>query len=166
MDDNDELRKFLKDSLSITYQISEANDGQEGYEKVKEEFPDLIISDVMMPLMDGIEFCKMVKQNDETSHIPFLLLTAKNAEESKIEGIESGADFYFSKPLSIELLTLTIRNIFTQKQRAKEKYFTEQHSDVIDLAHSVSDKKFLTDLIDLVESHLSNPEMNIDYICS
>ena len=166
VDDNDELRKFLKDSLSITYQISEANDGQEGYEKVKEEFPDLIISDVMMPLMDGIEFCKMVKQNDETSHIPFLLLTAKNAEESKIEGIESGADFYFSKPLSIELLTLTIRNIFTQKQRAKEKYFTEQHSDVIDLAHSVSDKKFLTDLIDLVESHLSNPEMNIDYICS
>lgn len=166
VDDNDELRNFLKDSLRETYQISVANDGQEGYEKVKEEFPDLIISDVMMPVMDGIEFCKIVKQNNETSHIPFVLLTAKNAEESKIEGIESGADFYFSKPLSIELLTLTIRNIFIQNQKAKEKYLNEQHSEVIDLAHSVKDKKFLTDLIDLIESHLGNPEMNIDYICS
>lgn len=68
--------------------------------------------------------------------------------------------------MSIEWLTLTIRNIFTQKQKVREKYPTEQHADVIDLAHSISDKKFLTDLIDLIESHLSNPEMNIDYICS
>lgn len=166
VDDNDELRQFLKDSLSSSYKISEANDGQAGYEKAKEEFPDLIISDVMMPVMNGIEFCKIIKQNDEINHIPFVLLTAKNAIESKIEGIGSGADFYFSKPLSIELLELTIRNIFSQKQKIKDKFQHEQHSNVIDLAHSVNDKKFITDLIELIESHLSNPEMNIDYICS
>ena len=164
VDDNDELRQFLRESLDRNYIISEAVDGKSGYDKAKEEFPDLIISDVMMPEMDGYEFCKKVKEDIEISHIPFLMLTAKDALDSKIEGIESGADFYFSKPLSIELLELTIRNIFTQKQKLKEKYLKDGYAEVKDLAHSSRDKLFLDELISIIESQLGNPEMNIAYV--
>ncbi|MEA5259685.1 two-component regulator propeller domain-containing protein [Arcicella aquatica] len=166
VDDNDELRTFLKDALHKNYHILEAINGQQGYEKAKECFPDLIISDVMMPVMNGNIFCKKVKDDDEISHIPFLMLTAKDATESKIEGVESGADFYFSKPLSIELLELTIKNIFIQKQKLKEKYGNDQLTEIVELAHSQKDKAFLTELIQMIEAHLSNPEMNIDYICA
>ncbi len=166
VDDNDELRVFLRNTLSQHYTIVEANNGQAGYALAKETFPDLIISDVMMPLVDGFEFCKMVKADEEIGYIPFLMLTAKDATESKITGVESGADFYFSKPISIELLELTIRNIFQQKQKLKEKYGNEQLSDVVEMAHNQKDKQFLSELIQLIEAHLSNPEMNIDYICA
>ena len=166
VDDNEELRVFLKESLSPYYHISEASDGFTGISVAKEEFPDIIISDVMMPGMDGIEFCKRIKDDIETSHIPFLMLTAKDALESRIEGTASGADFYFSKPLSMELLTLTIRNILLQKQKSKERYFKDQYTDAKDLVHSVKDKEFLEQLISIVESHLTNPDMDVDYICS
>ena len=165
VDDNDDLRNFLKESLGDGYRISEATDGRTGYAKAKEEFPDLIISDIMMPGMNGIDFCKLIKDDIETSHIPFVMLTAKDALESKIEGVGSGADFYFSKPLSLELLELTLRNIFVQKQKLKERYRKDHHAEIKDLVHSTRDKEFLDQLIQLVESHLSDPEMNIDYIC-
>lgn len=166
VDDNEELRNFLNESLSPFYHITEAADGVTGLRKAREEFPDLIISDVMMPHMDGIEFCRRIKEDLDTSHIPFLMLTAKNAIESRIEGTASGADHYFSKPISIELLTLTIRNIFIQKQKLKEKYFNDQYADAKDLVHSVKDKEFLEELISIIESHLTNPEMDVEYICS
>lgn len=166
VDDNDELRHFLKESLGSHYKISEAIDGHSGFEKAKEEFPDLIISDVMMPRINGIEFCRMVKEDIETSHIPFLMLTAKDAPEAKIEGVESGADFYFSKPLSIELLELTVRNIFNQKKKLKERYLNDNLVDIKDQAQSSRDKQFLGELIETIESQLSNPEMNIAYVCT
>ncbi|MEI9945340.1 MAG: two-component regulator propeller domain-containing protein [Chitinophagaceae bacterium] len=165
VDDNEELRNFLKESLSPRYHILEATDGRSGLEKAKEEFPDLIISDIMMPGMDGIEFCKLIKEDIETSHIPFLMLTAKDALESRIEGVESGADFYFAKPLSIQLLELTIRNILSQKLKLKERYFKNHHAEAKDLVHSTKDKQFVDQLISIIESHLTNPDMDVDYIC-
>ena len=166
VDDNDELRQFLKESLGDDYIISEAIDGKAGYEMAKDIFPDLIISDVMMPLMDGNEFCKIIKEDIETSHIPFLMLTAKDALESKITGTASGADFYFSKPVSIQLLSLTIKNILSQKQKLKEKYLKDSHADIKDLANTSKDKQFLDELISVIESDLSNPEMDIAYVCT
>ena len=165
VDDNEELRRFLKESLSPQYHITEAKDGSSGLAKAKEEFPDLIISDVMMPGMDGIEFCRLIKDDIETSHIPFIMLTAKDALESRIEGVGSGADFYFAKPLSLQLLELTIRNILQQKQKLKERYFRDNHVEAKDLAHSTRDKEFMDQLITIIESHLSDPEMDVDYIC-
>lgn len=165
VDDNEELRNFLKESLSPQYHITEAMDGRSGLFIAKEEFPDLIISDVMMPGMDGIEFCRLIKEDIETSHIPFLMLTAKDALESRLEGVESGADFYFAKPLSIQLLTLTIRNIFNQKQKLKERYFKDHYAEAKELVHTKKDKEFLEQLISIIESHLTNPEMDIDLIC-
>lgn len=166
VDDNEELRNFLKDSLSPHYHITEAADGRSGLAKAKEELPDLIISDVMMPGMDGIEFCRLIKQDIETSHIPFIMLTAKDALASRIEGVDSGADFYFAKPLSMELLELTIRNILNQKKKQKERYFKDHYSEAKDLVHSTRDKEFIEQLITIIESHLTNPNMDVDYICT
>jgi DNA-binding response OmpR family regulator len=166
VDDNEELRNFLQESLSPNYHITEAKDGRSGLAKAKEEFPDLIISDVMMPGMDGNEFCRLIKDDIETSHIPFLMLTAKDALESRIQGVESGADFYFAKPLSIQLLTLTIRNLLNQKVKLKERYFKDYYAEAKDLVHTKKDKEFMDQLITIIESHLTNPEMDIDYICT
>lgn len=166
VDDNGELRQFLKESLGAHYKISEATDGLSGWQKAKEEFPDLIISDVMMPVMDGIEFCKKIKEDVDTSHIPFLILTAKDAIESRIEGAESGADFYFAKPLSMHLMEVTIQNILKQKSKLKEKYSHDRYSEAKERLHSSKDKEFIEQLIRVIESQLSNPEMNVDYICS
>ncbi len=166
VEDNDELRNFLKQTLETDYRISEASHGKAGMEKVKEEYPDLIISDIMMPEMDGIEFCKRIKEDSETSHIPFMMLTAKDRLESKIEGTSVGADYYFSKPLSTEILELTIKNIFSQKQKLRNRYQMDHHAEVKEMVHSVKGKEFLEELIDIIEANLENPEMNIDYICT
>ena len=166
VDDNDELRRFLKETLSERYHISEAENGPAGIKKVNEEFPDLIISDVMMPEMDGIEFCRQIKENNETGHIPFLMLTAKDGMESKLQGMASGADYYFAKPISLQLLEITIQNILAQKNKLKVRYINEQYSEVKELVHSAKDKDFIEQLIAIIESQLCNPDMNIDYICT
>ena len=166
VDDNTELRGFLKESLSPSYHVTEAINGTDGLIKAKEEFPDLIISDVMMPGMDGMEFCKLIKENIETTHIPFLMLTAKEAHESKMEGMGFGADFYFSKPLSMDLLLLTIKNIFNQKQKLRERYSKDYHAEAKEMVHTAKDKEFIDELLSIIESQLTNPDLDVDYVCS
>ncbi|WP_207422491.1 hybrid sensor histidine kinase/response regulator transcription factor [Desertivirga brevis] len=165
VDDNEELRNFLKDSLIDLYQISEAKNGREGLLKAKEVSPDLIISDVMMPDMDGIKFCKLVKNEMEISHIPFMMLTAKNTLQSEIEGVESGADYYFTKPISIQLLKLTLKNLFSQRQKLKEHYTQDRHAEVRELVHTSKDKEFLDKLLLIIESQLINPDLDIEFLC-
>lgn len=165
VDDNEELRTFLKDTLSPAYQVIEAVDGYTGLEQARKELPDLIISDVMMPGMSGTEFCRLVKDNIETSHIPFLMLTAKNSIEAEIEGAESGADLYFTKPINIDLLGLTIKNIFEQRQKLKDHYLKHKDTEPKALAHSEKDKAFLTKLLAIIDAEMINPEMDIDYLC-
>ena len=166
VDDNAELKRFMKESLQPYYQIAEAKDGMDGLQKAKEFFPDLIISDVMMPVMDGIEFCKRLKEDINISHIPFMMLTAKDALESRMEGTGSGADFYFSKPVSIDLLLLTIRNIFDQKQKLKDRYIKDHHAEAKELVHSAKDKEFLDELLALIDAQLTNPELDVEMICT
>jgi signal transduction histidine kinase/ligand-binding sensor domain-containing protein/CheY-like chemotaxis protein/AraC-like DNA-binding protein len=166
VDDNEELRTFLKESLSPQYHILEATDGQSGLAKAKEDFPDLIISDVMMPGMDGIDFCRLIREQADMSHIPFIMLTAKDALRSRIEGVDSGADFYFAKPLSMQLLELTIRNILTQKRRLKDRYSNDHYAEAHEMVHSTRDKEFMEELIRVIESHLSNPDMDVEYVCA
>jgi ligand-binding sensor domain-containing protein/signal transduction histidine kinase/CheY-like chemotaxis protein/AraC-like DNA-binding protein len=165
VDDNEELREFLKQTLSLNYIVSEASNGQEGIEKAAEVFPDLIISDVMMPGMNGIEFCRLLKENTETSHIPFLMLTAKNSTEAEIEGASSGADFYFAKPININLLQLTLKNIFEQKQKLKDHYLKDHHTQARELVHSIKDKEFMDKLLGIIDSQLINPDLDIDFLC-
>jgi len=166
VDDNDELRDFLKGALSAQYEIIEATDGVSGLKKLGQEYVDLIVSDIMMPRMNGIEFCKAVKDDMETSHIPFILLTAKDALESKIEGAESGADVYLSKPVSINLLLLTIRNIFEQQHKQKDRYLNDYYAEAKGLVNSSKDREFMDKLTHIIESQLVNPELDVVFLCN
>jgi signal transduction histidine kinase/ligand-binding sensor domain-containing protein/DNA-binding response OmpR family regulator len=166
VDDNDELRNFLKDSIGKKYRIAEAANGRDGLELAKSTHPDLIISDIMMPVMNGVDLCRQVKDDVEISDIPFLMLTAKESLQSKIEGTDSGADHYFTKPISINLLEKTIDNIFKQKEKLKEKYRRDHYSEVKDIVQNSKDKDFLQELINVIETHISSPEMDINYICT
>ncbi len=166
VDDNQELRTFLKQVFEPYYNILEAEDGEAGVEVATAKAPDLIISDVMMPKMDGIEFCRTLKQKFETSHIPFIILSAKDALDSKIEGMESGADFYFAKPLSTELLLLTVNNIFEQRGKLREHYAKNYLSEATELVKSDKDKEFLNKLLKIIEDNIQEPEMDVDFLCT
>ncbi|WP_091145095.1 hybrid sensor histidine kinase/response regulator transcription factor [Mucilaginibacter pineti] len=166
VEDNDEIRAFIKSSLSDLYTITEAADGNSGIAKARNEFPDLIISDVMMPGLNGVDFCRTIKEDINTSHIPFIMLTAKTNLQAEIEGIGSGADLYLPKPISINLLTLSIRNIFEQRQKLKDRYLKDHHIEVRELVHSTKDKEFLDTLLSFIDKELSNPDLDVDQLCS
>lgn len=165
VEDNEELRRFLKQVLEKDYQIYEAEDGLKGFELATEKVPDVIISDVMMPKMTGIELCKMVKQKFETRHIPFIILSAKDALDTKIEGMESGADFYFSKPLSVDLLTLTVKNIFERREVLKQRFLTDYLSNATELVQTEVDKEFFDKLISIIESNMEDVDLDVDFLC-
>ncbi|UOE46598.1 response regulator [Mucilaginibacter sp. SMC90] len=165
VEDNEELRAFLKQALGKYYIVHEAEDGKEGFEIATEKVPDLIISDVMMPSMNGIELCKRLKEQFETSHIPFVILSAKDALDTKIEGMESGADFYFAKPLSIDLLLLTVSNIFEQAEKLKLRYTKNYLSEATELVHSEKDKEFFQKLINVIEDNIQDLNLDVDFLC-
>jgi signal transduction histidine kinase/DNA-binding response OmpR family regulator/ligand-binding sensor domain-containing protein len=165
VEDNSELRRFLMQVLDKHYQIYEAGDGEQGLKIATEKVPDIIISDVMMPKMNGIELCRAVKQKFETRHIPFIILSAKNAIDARIEGMELGADFYFAKPLSIDLLLLTVRNIFSQREVAKQRFLNDYLSDATELVQSEVDKDFFDKLIRTIDNNLQDAEMDVDFLC-
>jgi ligand-binding sensor domain-containing protein/signal transduction histidine kinase/DNA-binding response OmpR family regulator len=165
VEDNDELRHFMKESLEPYYKVSEAADGNEGFVKAKEISPDLIISDVIMPHMNGTELCRALKQDIDTSHIPVLMLTARTALASQKQGLGAGADYYFAKPLNIELLILTIRNRFEQSAKLRDRYTRESHIEAMELVHSEKDKEFMTRLLEVIDAQLVNPDFDIEYLC-
>lgn len=166
VDDNHELRSFLKQALQKYYIIFEAEDGEEALDIAVNKIPDLIISDVMMPKMNGIDLCKQLKDKFETSHIPFIILSAKDALEAKLEGMESGADYYFAKPLSVDLLVLTVHNIFQQSQKLKNKYTKDYQTNATELVHSEKDKEFINKLLKLIEDNIQDPNLDVDFLCN
>lgn len=165
VEDNMELRRFLCDSLCIQYRVIEAFDGAHALKVLEEQLPDLIISDVMMPNLDGITFCKKVKENDALSHIPFMLLTAKDSPENRLEGVSHGADHYFAKPISMKLLSLTIHNIFTQHYKLKLRYLMDYRQEIRQEVHSATDQAFIDKVLGLLEEELENPDLNVEFLC-
>ena len=165
VDDNQELRGFLKQTFEKYYYTYEAENGNSALEIATEKIPDLIISDVMMSGMNGIELCKLIKERFETRHIPFIILSAKDALDTKIEGMESGADFYFAKPLSIDLLLLTVHNVFEQSEKLKVRYTNNYLSEATELAHSEKDKEFFHILLNLIEENIQDPNLDVDFLC-
>jgi DNA-binding response OmpR family regulator len=165
VDDNQEIRSFLRSCLEQEYFIAEAADGAEGIAVTKEQHPDLIISDVMMPGTDGNEFCKTIRMDIETSHIPFIMLTAKHNLQAEIEGIESGADLYLAKPVSPRLLQTSLRNLFEQRQKLKERYSKNHDASVLELVHNQQDRAFLSNLVTAIEKEMTNPDLDIDMLC-
>jgi len=161
VEDNDDLRSYLKEQLQSTYTIVEAAAGDEGLSRALKHIPDLIITDVMMPVMDGIELCKRLKSNERTSHIPVIMLTAKADFDSRISGLETGADDYILKPFQIRELRTRVFNLIRQRNMLRERFSGNMEAIAEDIALNSYDVKFIRRVTEVVEDHLTDLEFDV-----
>lgn len=161
VEDNTDMRQYISHTLDPYYYIAEASHGSEGWEKAREMIPDLVISDVMMPEMDGLEFCSKLKQDERTSHIPVILLTAKAAKTDKMEGLETGADDYLAKPFDADELLILIRNRIDQRNRLRERFSREITLQPKEIAITSADERFLQKATDIVEEHIDDFDFSV-----
>ena len=163
VEDNVEMREYIRQCLKNPHHtIIEATHGMEGLQKAESIIPDLIVSDVMMPKMDGFELIQSIRKNTSTSHIPFILLTAKSSLESKLKGLERGADAYLTKPFSPLELQLTVRNLIHIRSNYQKKYLNKNRSD-IDTGYKQEDE-FISKLRNYILDNISEPNLNGDHI--
>jgi len=164
VEDNYDMREYIKESLGKGYQIEEAVNGEQGVKKAEKIIPDLIISDMMMPKMDGHELTRILKNNEKTSHIPIILLTAKSGQENKIEGLETGADDYLTKPFDLKELRIRIKNLIAIRKKLQEKYSKlETYPQGIESKKISSiDEEFLRRVIAVIEKHLSDEDFSTE----
>lgn len=162
VDDNADVRNYIGECLQDEFKILYAADGVQALGVASVQIPDLIISDVMMPKMDGFEFCRQIKINIETSHIPVILLTAKAAEESKISGLETGADDYLIKPFSKSELKARTRNLIDQRARLRKYFSRETLLEPGKIRLNSMDEEFLNKTIEIIKSNLANEAFSVD----
>lgn len=164
VDDNEEMLNFLSSSFSAQYSILTAEDGVEALKKLKVHEVTLIVSDWMMPRMDGVEFCKALRADQAISHIPFILLTAKTDTNSKIEGMDCGADAYIEKPFSVQYLEACIKNLLDLRNLLRQKFSKMPMVPLNSIASNSVDNKFLTRINEVIEQNFSEPELTIDFL--
>jgi signal transduction histidine kinase/DNA-binding response OmpR family regulator len=162
VEDSEDIREYIKSLLLKDYKIVEAENGETGLKVASETEPDIIISDIMMPGMDGMEFCKKIKTDLATSHIPVILLTAKVSQESKIEGFETGADDYVTKPFSSKELIVRIKNLLKQRQTLKEKFSKEIVFQPDEVTVNYLDKEFLEKALAIAEKNILEQDFDLD----
>ena len=169
VDDNVDLREFLAESLSDTYAVTTAKDGEEGYGKALEKDYDLVVSDVMMPKVDGLELCKRLKNNIHTSHLPIILLTAKGQEEDFVEGLELGADDYVSKPFNLGILQARINSLIENRKKLR-KFYHKAETAVgeipADIPTTSLDEEFMGKINQVIESNYTDPAFDIEAFSS
>jgi ligand-binding sensor domain-containing protein/signal transduction histidine kinase/CheY-like chemotaxis protein len=171
-EDNAELRAIIRETFEGKYHLLEAEHGLLGWETAIEQIPDLIISDVMMPEMDGFEFCQRLKTDERTSHIPVILLTAKSSQTDQVSGLETGADLYLTKPFSTKILELNVRNLLSSREKMRQKFnhqinpaSTNNTNGADDETYvNPIDKEFLDKVIKLIEDHMDDPAFGVDML--
>lgn len=162
VEDNKEFRYYMSELLSKKYNVLEAEDGEEGEWIATTKFPDLIISDVMMPKVDGLELCKRIKSNIQVSHIPVILLTARSTDESKLFGYESGADEYISKPFNLDILLLRIQKLINE-EKARQKSFSQGiNIDPGEVTITSVDEQFIGKVCAMIRKNMDNPEYSVE----
>jgi signal transduction histidine kinase/DNA-binding response OmpR family regulator len=164
VEDNIDMRTILKVELSSNYKIIEAENGAKAIEKVNSKNPDLIITDIMMPKMNGIELCKALKTNLDSSHIPIIILSAKSEMEDQILGIDLGADAYITKPFNMELLKTQIRNLLNQRQKLKEKFSNSINWEVESGILTSADERLMERTFDIIKKNMDNPALSVEMI--
>jgi signal transduction histidine kinase/DNA-binding response OmpR family regulator len=162
VDDNEDIRFYLKDNLRRNYTVYEAVNGAEGWEKTKQHQPDLVITDVMMPVMDGMELCRSIKNDKHTSHIPVILLTARSAAEPKLEAFQVGANDYVTKPFSFEMLQSRIKNLLAQQEAMRKLFQKQVEVNPSEISITSVDEQFIRQSIETVEINISNPDFSVE----
>ena len=168
VEDEDEIRTYLKSELSDDYKVETCNDGKEAYDLILRDAPDLVISDIMMPEMDGLTLCRKVKQNTNVNHIPVILLTAKSKPEDTLEGMDTGADAYMVKPFNTELLKKTIANLIANRRLLRNKFSgAQQQEDKMEkITMKSSDEILMGKIMKVVNEHLDDPALNVEMLAS
>jgi YesN/AraC family two-component response regulator len=158
---------YVKSILAGEYRVETAFDGDEGMKKAVQLIPDLVISDIMMPVMDGIALCTELKRNQATCHIPVIMLTAKTSDAFKIEGLETGAEDYITKPFNSKVLALKVRNLLEARQRLYEAFADVKtlHLEPKNVAVTSRDEKFIQQVLDSVEENMTNTGYSVDDLC-
>lgn len=164
VDDNPDLCAFVRSVLTPTYEIVEAHDGEMAWELLTTLAPVLIISDVMMPRLDGIALCQRIKEHPATSPIPVMLLTAKASEENEITGLQSGACDYIRKPFSVEVLQLKVKNILATYARVKRQISRGEHQAVDQDTLHPNDRSFLDQVVTLINDNLAESTLTADFL--
>lgn len=162
IDDHDDLRSYINRSFQPEFRVIEAADGYDGLQKTLKYMPDLIISDISMPYIDGITLCKQLKAEEQTSHIPILLLTAKASQESELEGLQTGADAYVKKPFNMEVLKAKGLNILKVRSDLKKRFRKEVFLEPSEITVTTLDESFLQQAMDVIENHMSNTEFTVE----
>jgi YesN/AraC family two-component response regulator len=162
VDDNEDIRFYLKDNLRRNYTVYEAVNGAEGWEKTKQHQPDLVVTDVMMPVMDGMELCRSIKNDKHTSHIPVILLTARSATEPKMEAFQVGANDYVTKPFSFEMLQSRIKNLLAQQEAMRKLFQKQVQVNPSEISITSVDEQFIRQSLETVEMNISNPEFSVE----
>ncbi|EIJ40763.1 signal transduction histidine kinase [Galbibacter orientalis DSM 19592] len=164
VDDNKDIRTFIKQALKDDYFIYEAENGQEGLELAKKYSPNIILTDLLMPIMDGIELCEKLKTNPATSHIPIIMITAKASQESEVEGLKNGADDYIRKPFDMDALQIKILNTVKQRELLRKRFNREIHLQPNEVTVTSTDEKFLNQAMEIVEKHMMNTDFNVEML--
>ena len=164
VDDSEDMVGFLSENFKEKYEVMTASDGIEALDILSKHEVNIIISDWMMPRMDGAELCRRVRQNQLTSHIPFVMLTAKTDDDSKVEGMDVGADTYIEKPFSLQYLEACIRNMLLMRRRLMEKFSTQPLEPVTKIAQNPTDNEFLIKMNQIIEENFSNSDLNVDFL--
>ena len=162
VDDNEEILEFLERILNCKYAILKAENGEDAIKILQTDAVQLVISDVMMPVMDGFELCKTIKTNFEFSHIPVILLTAKNTIKAKVEGLEIGADAYIEKPFSKEHLQAQIASLLNNRQKIREFFASSPLVHIKSIAHSKADERFLESLNNTICDNIEDMELDVE----
>ena len=166
VEDNHDMRRYLNGCLAQSYDMIEAENGEAGYRAALKKIPDLVVSDVMMPEIDGFELCQKLKIDERTSHIPIILLTARASTESKVEGLETGADDYLVKPFDAEELQVRIKNLIEQRQKLRERFQREIILQPGQVLSSSWDEKFLQKAMALVQAEMANADFGVPELVS
>ncbi len=165
VEDNEEMRDFLRSTLEDTYNVTTAHDGRLGLEAIRRTVPDLIISDLMMPHMDGFELCRCVRDDAQTSHIPFIMLTAKNNEADIRTSYDCGADIFLTKPFSVKTLRTRIEALIESRAKLQKLYRRKILSTPSDIEVESENDKFILRVVRIVEENLENPDFNVSMLC-
>jgi signal transduction histidine kinase/DNA-binding response OmpR family regulator/streptogramin lyase len=162
VEDNEDFLFYLKDNLREQFNILEAENGKTGWQKALGDHPDLVVADISMPEMNGIELCKKIKKDQRTSHIPVILLTALAGEEQQIKGLETGANDYMTKPFNFEILLSRVKNILDEQSRLRKTFQKQVDVKPADITVASPDEQFIFHAMEIVEKNISNPDFSVE----